>query len=232
MHRWRRWHGTLDQLERVVDQAKAELRKWQGSEPSLHVDVTERGDATATNLSFQDLRAMGPDIRHIRRLSIVVGERYNTPHVELTLGAQYVWPLQLEVQGRERSPTLGLKQTLQATLGQDHPLDFVMRPVFTLPVATLLAVVVFAGVAIGLLQAFDSVGGISARDALILILVIVGCAVLAPLLVWTFPGVEILDPHEPTRPRRFFVALLGVVVSFAVAVIAILVTNALSTPKK
>lgn len=220
---WRRWHGTIKDLCGVVSVAAHEMATWSPKEVAIHVTVEYRGGLTASDLALDDFAQMPvTDLPRIRRVEIVVGERFGAPSSRIVLDGGNNPSVRLQVDADDRSRAEGLATRLASILDGGGSF-FGGEPLWF---ALLLLVSAGASLAVG--RAAGTPSTVPLRDAAIYVggalLVITGL-----LLPYLFPSLEFVTPGGRTRVRRFRAALIGVLLPVSCGVIAILLVGLFQT---
>jgi hypothetical protein len=216
---WRRWAGTIQDIERATRVAIDVLAQRSRNEPPCQIEIAlpqrvtnaDSPDALQTEIDTRDLAL-------IRSIRIDVGSKRGlraTIHVERDSPS-----LTVEVVGEDRTRVEGLTSQLEELLrrGAQRPRSD----------ETLLGVgigVCFATLFIGIFvwRTFDPTERIvidTPIEYLYLILILFGSVGSLLAVLWLMPGLQLLKPGEPTRLRRFRLTVMAFVGSLIASIVA------------
>jgi hypothetical protein len=224
---WERWAGTVQELERATWLAIDVLSQGSRTEPLCQIEIAfpqrvtnaESPDALQTEIDIRDLAL-------IRSIRINVGAKRGlraTIHVE-----RYPPVLTVEVVGEDRTRVEGLISQLEDVLRRGRQRPRSSDAIFGLVLLVSVSIV-FLGVF--LWGAFHPTGsqGIETPAEGVWFLLTLFVALGSSLAIfWLLPGLQLLRPGEPTRLRRFRLAVMAFVGSLIVSIVATVIYEAVT----
>jgi hypothetical protein len=227
---WDRWAGTVEDIERATRLAIDVLSQGSRTEPPCQIEIAfpqrvtnaESPDALQTEIDIRDLAL-------IRSIRINVGAKRGlraTIHVERDSPA-----LTVEVVGENRTRVEGLTSQLEELLRRGNQRPGGKNAIGGLAILFCFSIV-FIGISIW--RTIDQTSGSSEitvdspAELAALLLIVFGAFGSFYAVLWLLPDLELLRPGEPTRLRRFRLAVMAFVGSLIVSIVATVIYEAVT----
>jgi hypothetical protein len=229
--KWRRWAGTLGDLDRVLKEAVDGLRQWLEAEPRCFVSVGLPA-LTMDFYTIEDLQTVSNDVRKVKTIHVWLNAGGRGPSVSITIDEDSP-AVSLEVKGDDRVRVEGLRTRLGDLLnnGRRRPRWLLQRELLMVS-GTLVVPILWTALLIGIqnLASFLRwplpVQGNNLRVEPLLGSGVVAVALFVGLC-WLFPDLELLLPGERTRYQRLRGAVYGVLLGVVSIIVAAPLVNLL-----
>ena len=227
--KWRRWTGPTTELVRAIERASDTLASWSGIDSHIESTVVYKTGLTDQRNNVEVIEEIQKgNYSNVQEISVRVSQNLEIWYRHMSEAQQRGGTIDelpnarvsirlsrygttLDVEGDERDRVEGLAQQLTETMSHfttNSPwLDREPLPpaVFSISFVALIIV--------GLLAIrwfdFETQGGVTAAEVVVMVGAIAISIVFAVLLMWLFPPLELIGEGETSRLRKWRGKVIG-----------------------